>query len=65
MDPVCQSCSNLQLALTGLLLLTYRIMDGRSDRKTEILKDIEGVFLEERVAEVVFLANTHRLKILV
>jgi len=32
------------------------IMDGRSDRKTEILKDIDGVFLEEIVAKVVFLA---------
>jgi len=30
--------------------LIINLMDGRSDGETEILEDIEGVFLEERVA---------------
>ena len=44
--------------LTGLLLLTY-IMDVGSDRKTEILKDIEGVFLAERVAGSGIFSDLH------
>jgi len=34
-------------------------MDGRSDGKTEILRDVEGVFLEERVAEIGIFSDLH------